>query len=493
MEDNATDPPHGTPTPATTATPEAQNTSSTKEPLVVGLFGLPGCGKSFLTDQLVRELGGQQCFYYYESSDITSGKTLGFEMLQGLAKEKVRNGFRQFAVWMVRREAYKKGKTAIVPAHFMIWREGDEEGNTVHIPFSLKNFTHILYLDVPAEVIAKRRSEDSRKHRRATSVGHLETWQNTELSMLRDLCYAHQIPFLSVGSSRSILDDVLMLIRSLSEPTEEDNTRRATSQLSDFVLTSKKHLRTILVMDGDRTLAAEDIGALFWSFGANSEMNPLKKLFEISPDYSYATFLQTSLLYEELSMQESFEERCTRVAHATTMCSEMVEFIRLAQSQAHVGVVVLTCGPQRVWEKILDAHGLLKEVKVIGNGRVANGLIVHPALKATLVSHLQNSHSLSVCAFGASPLDLPMLKIADRAVVVVGDENTRSKSMDSALLQAVDNDGLKAHQVLLPATVPPRLDATKLPIIQLHDSEFVKTVFTTSEKPADRSMPIRSK
>lgn len=49
--------------------------------------------------------------------------------------------------------------------------------------------------------------------------------------------------------------------------------------------------------------------------------------------------------------------------------------------------------------------------------------------------------------------------------------------MDRKLTNAIANDGLIAHQVLLPNDVPPRLDITKLPLIDLMDEAFVDSIF----------------
>jgi len=48
--------------------------------------------------------------------------------------------------------------------------------------------------------------------------------------------------------------------------------------------------------------------------------------------------------------------------------------------------------------------------------------------------------------------------------------------MDAALLNAIDNDGLLARQVLLPSNASPRLDTAKLPKIQLTDPEHVDSI-----------------
>jgi hypothetical protein len=103
-------------------------------------------------------------------------------------------------------------------------------------------------------------------------------------------------------------------------------------------------------------------------------------------------------------------------------------------------------------------------VKVIGGGRISDGFVVTPAVKAKIVSRLRKVYHMYVWAFGDSPLDLPMLRKADQAIVVVIAEKDRSKTMDAALLRAIDYDGLSAQQALLPNNVSPRLDITRLPL-----------------------------
>jgi len=49
---------------------------------------------------------------------------------------------------------------------------------------------------------------------------------------------------------------------------------------------------------------------------------------------------------------------------------------------------------------------------------------------------------------GIARLIMEMLNIADRAVIVFGEENSRSKSMDAELLVAIERGGLQACQVL---------------------------------------------
>jgi uracil phosphoribosyltransferase len=146
--------------------------------------------------------------------------------------------------------------------------------------------------------------------------------------------------------------------------------------------------------------------------------------------------------------------------------------------------VIVSCGLRRVWDKVLERKGLSKTVKVIGGGRIADGFIVTAAVKAALVARLRDAHQMYVWAFGDSLLDLEMLSKADQAIVVVGEERTRSKTMDAALMNAIDNDGLRARQAVLPSNASPRLDTTRLPLIQLTEHEFVDSVLCRRSRNA---------
>ena len=48
--------------------------------------------------------------------------------------------------------------------------------------------------------------------------------------------------------------------------------------------------------------------------------------------------------------------------------------------------------------------------------------------------------------------------------------------MDAALLNAIDNGGLRARQALLPSNASPRLDTIQLPLIQLTDPGVIDSI-----------------
>lgn len=461
-------------------TPEMQSDSDHKA-VVVGLYGLPGSGKTFLLNQLKQELG-QTDFAFFEGAkmiaNVVPGGLDAFQSMQ----EHEKAHWRRRAIDAVGKNCADSGQVAVVAGHFMFWLEEQEAGLPVYTQNDLEVFTHILYLDIPAELVAQRRLDDTERSRPSTSASHLRKWEQEEITQLRNLCLRHDILFSLVSSPYPmLLNKVSILLHDFRSHTEMYNLSQAESRLDDAVFASQGQLEAVLVIDADRTLAAEDTGALFWKRVSKSRpLEPgaltLKALFSSPLGYSYTAFRQAMLLYEETADDQQFDALCQDVALAVIMHPEFVSLLQLVAEQKHVGAVVVTCGLRRVWEKVLEREGLSEKVKVVGGGRIADGFVVSATVKGALVARLREAHHMYVWAFGDSPLDLDMLRKADRAIIVVGEEPTRSKTMDAALTNAIDNDGLRAHQAVLPSNASPRLDITKLPMIKLTDPDFVKSL-----------------
>jgi uracil phosphoribosyltransferase/adenylate kinase/phosphoserine phosphatase len=464
------------PTPRAAAEPRSMVNN---KPIVVGLYGVPGSGKTFLLQQLKQRLG-EQYFAFYDGSEkiatLVPGGLDAFHKVE--EREKVQ--WRQLAIDMIGRECVESGRVGIVTGRFMFWPEAEEAGRPVYTQNDLDTFSHILYLDVPEKVILQRRLDDPNRRRPSTSTTHLGKWQQTEKTQLRDLCRNHGILFSLLSPQPTLRNKVSMLLRDFQHHNEEHNLTVAESMLDKIVAAGQGQLETMLVLDADRTLAAVDTGLMYWERVSSSrrvdDSQPLKTLFSSSLNYTYKAFRQATLLYEEDSDDQNFEAICQEVASAVTMHPEFVSLLKQAREKDYVGAVVVSCGLRRVWEKVLEREGLSETVKVIGGGRITDGLVITATVKAALVTRLRDVHQLYTWSFGDSPLDLGMLRMADQAIIVVGEEQTRSKTMEAALVNALNNDGLRAQQALLPSSASPWLDTTKLPLIQLTDPAFLDSV-----------------
>ena len=476
-----------------------------RKAVVVGLYGIPGCGKTYLLNQLEQNLGQQDFAYYDGSKVINSVVPGGLEAFQGMeAKDKA--NWRQRAIKKIGDDSADSGKVAIVTGHFGYWLEGEAAGTTVCTKADLEIYTHILYLEIPAKVVKRRRRDDTSVRKRAAiPADRLFAWQQEEMAQLRDLCRNHDILFMVVTplptllykaslihtdldlDNDLLLNPVLTLLKDFALHTEKYNLSQAESRL-DAVLRSQDQLKIMLAMDADKTLAEEDTGMLFfqrvcYKRALESDVFALKKLFNGPLGYSYTAFRQAVLIYEQTANEKEFDELCEHVASLVTMHSEFKSLLQLVAKQKHIGAVVITTGLRRVWEKVLEREGLSEKVKVIGGGRIADGFVVSAAVKAALVTRMKEVYHMTVWAFGDSPLDLDMFCKADHAIVVVGNEQTRSKTMDAALERAIDKDALRARQILLPSNASPRLDVMKLPTIKFTEPGVLKSLLTLPYTP----------
>ena len=393
--------------------------------------------------------------------------------------------YRILAIAYISKECTENRKAAVVAGHYMFW--DDDTQTTGHIVWTqgdLETYTHILYLQVPAKMVSARRETDP-KPRPALSIAHLQKWQQEEDYRLRQLCRDNEILYLQVTPHTALASKVTMLLQDFLPHNEEHNLACVKTRLDEILAATNPQPKIILVIDADKTLAAEDAGVLFFgrtfsSIGLGKEPCPLKALFSSPLGHTYAAFRQATLLFEEAANDEKFEKLYSKVAEEVNMYSEFVSLLHLVAQHDDVGAIVVSCGLRCVWEKVLERESLSNTVQVIAGGRIAEDFVVTAAVKSALVTYLKDTHDKKVIAFGDSPLDLNMLREADDAIVVVGEEETRSKSMDKALTDAINNKGLQARQALLPSDVAPRLHAAKLALVQLTGSDFLDEIFGKS-------------
>ena len=469
------------------SSPPGIQSSSKQKPVVVGLYGIPGSGKTFLLNQLKQELGYNDFVFFEGSERIADLVPGGLEAFQKMEEEE-KIQWRQRAIDSIGKICADSGKVGVVTGHLTLWPEGQTTQQPVYTQNDLETYTHILYLGISPGIICDNCRADTEKARPYRTSGDVSMWRRKEMSLLFELCRENKILLFEMTTEKVHLTKVLTLLRDFQQHSETHNLNLATSRL-DEVIAMQPKLETMLVIDADKTLADVDTGSLFWTrmFGKfvtdvfnpaeQIKVTPLDELFGSPMGYSYNAFRQAVLLYEEYAADVEFETLCSSVAMAAIVQPEFKALLQMTAECDHVGAVVVTCGLRLVWEKALKSQGFSEKVKVIGGGRIADEFVVTAAVKGALIQHLREAHKLHVWAFGDSPLDLEMLRNANKAVVVVGREEARSKTMDAALTDAIDNHGLQASQALLPSNVSPRLDTGRLPIIDLTGQDFLDSIF----------------
>ncbi|KAF7588562.1 hypothetical protein BBP40_005517 [Aspergillus hancockii] len=460
-----------------------QSRTASTQPVVVGLYAIPGAGKTFLLNQL-KEALGENDFMYFEGSEVIGNLVVGGLSAFKNLNDQDQKYFREEATRSIQNECMAHDKTGIVTGHFLFWDE-DKECVNVCTQSDLDSYTHILYLDVPPETIMERRWNDVSKGRDEVSLDHVKRWQQAEKKALRDACQLHDILFCAV-SPRFMPFGVEKLLLDFNQHHVRYNLLGSLDALDSVVFNGHGQLRKMVVFDADRTLNAEDTGALFWEKAfksrehvhEGSSKTPAQLIFGGPMGYSYNAFRQVTLLHEEVLDDDEYESVCKDVASSVTIHPEIVTFLQRIAEETHVGAVVVTCGLAQIWKHVLEKEGLLGKINVIGGGRINDGFVVTADVKESIVTSLQHDHRMAVWAFGDSPLDLKMLCKADRAVVVVGMEETRSKTMDAALMKALETKDLKAYQCRLPYNASRRLTREMLPEIKLTGPLFIDALLS---------------
>lgn len=458
---------------------DKQVASGPGKPTVIGLYGISGCGKTFLLKKLAQCLGKEEFEFYEGSEKIDTLVPGGLSAFGGLSEDR-KSYYRCRAIQEIARDALLKKRTAVVAGHYMFPNDSPTNLTSVWTASDAEIFTHIIYLAVPIEIVASRRLSDQTKARPSISSDDLLHWQDTEIKELRSICCNEGILFSNVTEQSDILSRVSNILRYFQSYTTESNLAVANEQVAR-TLSHRNDLQTVVVLDADKTLAPADTGTDFWEISTAARhcadgSQSLKALFSSPFGYSETAFREAVLLYEDAAGGEEYEAICAKVASSVKLYPEMMTLLQSVTQVSHVGVIVVTCGLKRVWELVFEREEFGGKVGVIGAGRLSDGLVVTPSVKAAIVSKLRATEGLYVFAFGDSPLDLPMLMEANEAVVVVGNEQHRSRSMDAALSKAIDGGWRGARQVLLPSSVQPRLDKVKLPQLDITDKSFLQSI-----------------
>ncbi|KAJ7706627.1 uracil phosphoribosyltransferase-domain-containing protein [Mycena metata] len=448
--------PSGKATPTLGISNQSARSPRVKCPTVIGLYGVSDT-----------ELG-QQNFAFYEGSVVIDALVPdGLDAFKRM-NDQDKTCWREKAISYIADACTTSGYIGLVAGHFIFWDDGSEDaGHRVWTERDAEVFTHILYLTVPPHDVVERRANDRHRQRSVVPQDHIRKWQQAEYEELRRICLRRKIIF---TATPALTGAGSALILSMLRQTEPYSLSCAQNRLDET--------RCYGGLRRGQTLIAEDTGQLFWEVALADTMpqreDPLKMLFSSPFGYSYTAFLQAAFIYQSVD-EGKFDNYCEQAASAATIHPEIVSLLKEA-AERRVGAIILTCGVRLIWQKILDAAGLSHTVEVIGAGRIQDHLVITGRTKRDLVARLRDVHHICVCAFGDSTLDLPMLKEAEKAIVVVGEEHTRSRSMEAALLDAIVNDGLQANQWLLPNNATPRLDTYLLPLFETGGSNFIDSV-----------------
>ena len=384
------------------------------EPVVVGIYGISGSGKSRALSMIRKARPEWRCYEGRELIEKVLWEELGetFEMFNTKA-DAAKNSIRERAVRLV---SQNKGITILAGhASFPALAAGGatcqddsrQEFDDVVTQADKSTFKLILYLDKPARTIWSQRQKDTEngsKARPNLSLRKIGQWIQFEKSLLSRICKEHGIKFQCVSDEDGQLVDHLVkhvLVTMASEARKE----------SESCL--RKEIRGLpkadvfLLIDGDRTLCPVDTGALFFEQeGINGGAALLHSVFQRHPDYSFCAFWEVAMLCERISPSYShYIQRAEEIGKTRAKpYEEWVDFLSYLPSNAHA--IVVTSGIREVFKTVLSCtfgedqqHLSL----LAGNHIGLHPYIVDSDAKRVIVRELRHLHKgCKIVSFGDS-------------------------------------------------------------------------------------------
>ena len=424
---------------------------------IIGIYGLPGSGKTTLLQQLKVDLEKDEATQQTRFEFIDGSQAIK-DLYPELGGQEAMAAFnrlnadekktrRSDAISAIKHLCRAKKGHAIIAGHAVLWDDVPKGPEMVWTEADGECYTHMLYLEVDVDTLQRRRLADKFKGRPIATLEHLKNWQQVEKERLREVCYEKGIAFSVVHDGEKVLELIKEFVRRDAAAFEEQAMLQVKQH---FCEPSKSKVDTALIIDADKTLSEFDAGKTFCDT-INGYDGALDEIFKSKLGYTTAAFYQVMLMFEQTVSAEEWEDVCEKIAAKLKINDEFVDLLQKAAKKENVAVVVATCGIGRVWAKVLKEYGLGDAVAVVGGGRLNDGILVTAEVKKQIIEFFQREKNAFVWAFGDSPLDLPMLEEADQAVVIVCNEEARSKSMDKKLTESITQRGCPLVRCCSPA------------------------------------------
>ncbi|CAJ2502110.1 Uu.00g049630.m01.CDS01 [Anthostomella pinea] len=414
-----------------------------RQPAIILTIGVSEIYENDLENDLFNELRGDldsARFSFYEVSNVIAEVVPGGLKVFPLLSERMKAHWRKMAIRKIHAECLAAERTAIVAGYSKLWPGQSKLISLTQDETAM--YTHVLYLNVSAP-------DFSCYHRKDTEI---KERQYRQRGALRKACYENGILFWSVSPESVFsgkIGKVPKVILDFHQHIHGPKSSRAWERkLEDIVNAGSVQKDTYLVVDTDKTLTGTSTCLMLdpWMSKEPWGTSPLETLFSGPLGYIDAAFRQAALFYEEVV---GFNDLCDDFK--IIVQPDFISFLRRMAKEGDVGIVFCDSSATALPSKIVSS----------------------PSEKPQIVERLRKFHRMYVWALGDTAFDLPMLKQADRAIVMVGEEKERCKLTDQRLPWAIEGEGLEACQILLPKTVTPWLDTTKLPIVDIDDPKLI--------------------
>lgn len=374
----------------------------------IAVYGVSRSGKDYLLERVVAYLKTQgiPAVHIKGSATLNQLSNQKYNIPLKQADEEKRTVLRKHFIDIV-------DKTALT--HDVVFVDGhyafiDEAGfNTVFTDADKYCYDHLFYLDTPTEKIIEFSRSNPRQAQDLTiQPDEIDEWKHFEIQGLSNACdeLDKELVILD-GQTQDCIWFITQWIRDFS--SRFDYPMIAKKLVEEFLENAKTKHQTVVLLDGDNTLAKNDTTYDFCDvFSINK--SELKQIFK-GDRYSSYQFFQVYRLYQHLDDVQ--REKAIQYAASKIQISNDVW---LFSKKQNAYCCILTSGILQLWQYQADRLDNIEQVwgNPIGG---ASNFFVTPRLKKHITLAFQ-AYGIHVIAIGDSIIDIPMLEVAEQSYIV---------------------------------------------------------------------------
>lgn len=344
----------------------------------IGLYGLPGAGKSHLLEQID--------FMRVIQGSVTMKKMFPqFDLLDEDEKNAVR---KQFAEYL------GKEKDFLMDGHYsfgdqVVFTESDGELYDV-----------FLYLFISPQVLENRMRSSEKNYRYLEF--DIEQWQKSEIYALREYCHQKDKDFYVIDQpEEGFFQELSPVVNFIRDISQGYSCVKFAGKCTEKILQKSGDKDIIVLTDGDKTISMEDTSRQLYGYTTN--------IFDNNFYTGYQSWMHGRNFEDNYGHRKNIH--MGEKAEGLKMNTGIIE-------RLHKDTYILTSGDKDIWETI--AHRW--------NWQCFYGNAMSADAKYFIAKNLRRAGKY-VIAYGDSINDYYMLKEADEGFLVAKADGSISRSL----------------------------------------------------------------
>jgi hydroxymethylpyrimidine pyrophosphatase-like HAD family hydrolase len=377
----------------------------------IALYGVSRSGKNYFIEKLIERLkskGKEQIFhlegsvYLFKMAQKKFKKH--FKLLTENEKSVLRSDFPKTL-----REKERVYGNVIVDCHYAFI---SEDGYNVVLTDSEKDaYDAIFYIDTPSDMIENysKNSEGEKKNLSITAE-QIRLWKKFDIENLQNICQSLNTELIILDENTENCLDFMELFLSKTDGFSFIAKKIALQIITEHSDLISSH-QEIVVLDCDKTISENDVTYDFCeSLGIDRSV--LKQNFK-NNRYSLYQFYNIARSYHRYS--ESDLNRASDYAKSKVKLNDLL-LKDVKKNRSDSLTIGLTSGVHRVWESISQEISF-PQLLIGCHDLKRNKYLISTQVKLEFVKQLKKLGK-TVYAIGDSPIDKPMLEVADKGFIV---------------------------------------------------------------------------